>query len=72
MTFPMTTASGWREFEAKCARELAAAVIVEPRASNECGRCKKCHPGKQYGGDSFCRARISVDGCGCHKKEKSR
>ena len=27
-----------------------------------CGRCRRCHPGKQFGGDSFCR---NPD-CGCH------
>ena len=28
-----------------------------------CGRCSRCHPGKQWGGDESCRAYT----CTCHR-----
>lgn len=30
-----------------------------------CGRCRRCHPGRQFGGDSFCTSTK----CSCHKWE---
>lgn len=31
---------------------------------DECSRCPRCHPGKQFGGDEACRSRY----CGCHRR----
>lgn len=36
---------------------------MTPRSESTCGRCRTCHPGKQLGGDSFCRDRA----CRCHR-----
>ena len=38
-----------------------------PREQPVCGRCSRCHPGKQWGGDEACRAYT----CTCHRKDAS-
>ncbi len=44
-----------------------ATVLEQPI----CGRCPRCHPGRQFGGDTYCRALTSIyigDTCTCHRK----
>ena len=31
-----------------------------------CGQCRRCHPGRQFGGDSFCTAIKAGRSCDCH------
>lgn len=38
-----------------------------PREPQVCGRCPKCHPGRQYP-ESFCHALRAGVGCICHKE----
>lgn len=33
----------------------------------ECGQCTRCHPGKAFGGDSFCHAIKGSRWCECHR-----
>lgn len=35
------------------------------REQPACGRCPRCHPGKNWGGDEACR----INTCTCHKRE---
>lgn len=46
---------------------------TQPREKPTCGRCPKCHPGKNFGGDENCRALRDVRpwrrDCTCHRKE---
>ena len=34
-----------------------------PHEAPVCGRCPRCHPGKQWGGDELC----TETSCTCHK-----
>ena len=39
-----------------------------------CGRCSRCHPGRQFGGDEKCRVLPDVRPwvtCPCHRGEAS-
>jgi hypothetical protein len=42
---------------------MLKAVLEAPEPRDVCGRCKGCHPGRQFGGDRFCH----VPECGCHR-----
>lgn len=37
-----------------------------PREQATCGRCPKCHPGKQWGGDEKCTYIRTT--CACHRR----
>jgi len=36
------------------------------REQPACGRCPRCHPGKNWGGDEACR----INTCTCHKRNE--
>lgn len=43
------------------------APTTRPHDASECGRCVRCHPGKQWGGDEQCHALRVGMSCTCHK-----
>lgn len=44
-------------------------IAPPPTVAHEkpiCGQCRRCHPGRQFGGDTFC----TKSKCTCHRWEK--
>ena len=42
---------------------MLASILNAPEPRDVCGKCRACHPGRQFGGDRFCQ----VQECGCHR-----
>jgi len=44
---------------------------TRPRELPTCGQCARCHPGRAFGGDTFCHRLRTGTTCTCHREKES-